>query len=510
MLTTTGGWRRVLPLPALALSAAFLFWPALHQPLMLDDVDVVPRFPPFVPSRVASALALLDRCTLPHYFRPMMAPILFVWHLAFGLEPFPLRLAMLLLQIATAGVLFLIAEALFEDPVAGAIAAALYGLSWIHWDMYWQILNLGASLSDFLLWSALLVYLRRDSAFPASLALASAALLCKDSAVAFAPLATGAGLLSRGNSPRLRRHARILAAWAALYIAARALLPGSPFTNENFWSFSPANALDWRPYRDAVWMMLAPLLAPPSAAEIAYALGSTAWTAAALSLAAFSGAGLSLSLRAGPAPRTAVGAPRALLFAAAGALIGLLPFAFFRGALNLGGAHRFMLGWAALSLGLGAALARLLRALHRIHPAATAAAAFLLPGWIFLGAAARLRYQDPRTPVFSSAPILHDTVESLRRVRSSTAGRLCAGDEMAFVDFPDFLRVPLLLQALERTSIKQAPAPGPRTRWVLRWRRHAKTTEVSVSRPPERASVSSWDDLEPGRPLLRWRSAPRF
>ncbi|MDX6770028.1 MAG: glycosyltransferase family 2 protein [Elusimicrobiota bacterium] len=498
--------------PVLALGAAvlFVFWPALGQPLMLDDLDlfymnrVLPGVDPFL-----WLVALWKRCTFPFYFRPLSVPVFAGWHLLAGDSPAALRGAMLLLHLATAGALWSFARRATGDRVAAWFAAAFYALSWVHWDTLWNVVNAGQAVSELLLWLALGRLL--GGAGGGAFLLATGAVLFKESAVLFALLGPAAEVLARGRAALSVRRLAAYAGWAAAYLGLRSfVLRGASATPPPGieWWWPGAAALDL--YGSAWELIVDPLRRPVPGGELACLLGARgaqageafAWAAAVLALAAL----LAASARRAVARDADASARRAAGPAAFGALVflaGLLPYLFLKTILDWGWAHRvtFSLSGAALVAGLAAAA--LVRRVAARRPAAGLAVAAALCAALVVSPALRVRGQDPALAPFDGVLLCRDAERSGRFFAESVLPSLRPGDRVAFSGAHPHLRLPQLLAGMTGRPPRPAAADGA-SEWVVTRTQTPDGVTLSARREGGPAASTSWTHPTRCDPPRRW------
>lgn len=490
------------PVWMFGVAALFLFWPALGQPLMLDDIDIPAICAIWQPDGFAAvAWKLLDRCMLPFYFRPLTAPVFMLWHYLGGDNPLYLRLVMLAVQVATAAVIFRLVQEAIEDDLAAFFAAAFFALSWIHWDTLWNVANVCQSASDLLFWMALRAVLRPGAAAGGPLLAASAALLFKESAILFAPFALAGEVLLRGRAPSLVRRALLYGAWAAAYLGARVfLLPERtmPVTPLFPWEWPGARILGM--YRAAGEYLVSPLLRPIPRGffDCAWdaggrgALDAFVWTTAVAALAIWLGwAGW----KAASAARDAAGSRRVaglFVFGVFGFFAGLVPYLFLRGMLAWGWVHRLSVSGASLALCFGIAAAWLARAAARRDRRAAAAVCFALMGALFVGSALRIRRQDPRLHTFDGAKIGRETSRTSRFLREHLAPGLRDHERVAFDGFPANLRSPVLFLFREGIRMVAVEAGDPYADWHVRRRESAEGVELGLRRSGGPETTVSW------------------
>ncbi|MFA6003874.1 MAG: hypothetical protein WC881_07385 [Elusimicrobiota bacterium] len=483
---------------ALGAGILFVFWPLFAQPLILEDIGLFRFLHLFQTETFPKACAsLLDRCMLPVYFRPLAAPLLWALFQLFGDAAFPYRLVMALLHWATAYALFRCARRIIGSDGPAFLAASLYAFSWLHWSGLTLVAGVAQSCSDLWFWAALSAALERPG-LGIPMALATASVLFKEHAIVLPLFLAAAWPPARPD--RLGPWTWIAwAGWAGVYIAARALLPGSFLDSPDPYAFHwpgltaiPGYVLAW----NMIWRPFTHLMPDMASLRAPWASLSAAlaWSAAAAALAAALGgtardsAQDCLTKEPGPRLRPALG------FAALGFICGLLPYAAFSDALSADSISRFTLAWGALSIGLGALLAAGLRLLpsgwRKLGPGICLAGF----AWLFLKAAIDFRSPDASLPPFGRWPIMRETRQTMQALQGLTAGKMRPHDRLLFVDFPPVTRLPLLFSlsaprpvhiGTAELAAASASGSGP---WD--WR-------IQRRQYPERICVSARRSLDP-------------
>ncbi len=515
-------------LAALALATTFLLWPALNQPLILDDIDILGINKMLAEvmewgawSRTWQAVELMvRRCTLPFYFRPLNIPLFFLWHFIADDSPFVMRAFMLALHVAAAVAVFRFARDASEDEGTAYFAAGFYALSWIHWDTLWNVVNVGQSVSDLLFWTLLRVSLRPGESLRTTLALLTAAVFFKDSAVMFPAFALLSQALLVGPRSGLPARAGLYGAWTAAYLGARFfLLPGDPSNpGLNYaWRWPGAQGLlDF--YRAAWELLVLPLRGRPAggAFPCLWAPGAdgraeaAAWALAVAAFCAVLGWAAWSLVRAAPrapSPRRAAGL---VALGAAGFVLGIVPYLFIHGFLSWGWAHRVTLSCGALALCFGVAASALARAASRLDRRAGLLACLAVMGSLFAGQAIYIRQQDPGLPPFDGMVMSKETSMTARFFHEKLAPELRNGQSIAFEGFHQSQRVSPMLRALERKWFRHAAPGDVRADWTVRRVEADGKVTLSVRRLGGEEATVTWSHPTVCAPARGWDLAPPY
>ncbi|MDD5630101.1 MAG: hypothetical protein PHU21_13615, partial [Elusimicrobia bacterium] len=342
----------------------FLYWPLLGQPFIRDDIDIQWTLSRdrSVPERLVLR-DLFSRCMLPHFFRPFGAPVFFLFHKAFRLDPAPLRAAILCLSLCGAYLIGRVSAKLSSNTAVGCFSGGLYALSWIHWSGASMTANLPGGIAQVLFWLSLHLFLREDAgrgiaSILGSLLPVTVALGFKEDVIVFPVFLLVLGRMSRPLGA-------VLLAWAGGYLLVRHfLLPNSFLSEASYFHLDRAALLSWKTYADAVALCLEqfrhPVLTRTAwdalAQKAGAAPGRTALWLATAGLAGYACGGcfrkVTLEqIRSGRA-RVRRGAQLAAL-SSAGFFAAVLPYAAFA-AIGPWGVHRLSLAWGASCIGLGA------------------------------------------------------------------------------------------------------------------------------------------------------------
>ena len=493
---------------ALAVGLLVLFWPLLHQPFFWDDVDFIESLSYGRGQSFWESLRpTLERCLLPHYFRPLVAPVMWALSRLFGFEPAAYRAVLLLAHFAAAWGIFRSALQVTRHREAAVFSAALYAFSWIHWDLLAMISNMGQAAAHAFFWWALACYLEDPSRLARSAVLASVALLFKEDAIVFPLYALMAGAAAFPARARLTwKQGGCIAAWAAFYIIGRRSLSSGAYLGE---SFSIGGVLDGNVYWRSLKLLLEPFLHPlPDSYSVRQLLLRFAesptpvltWAAVVVAAGTF----LSLAswdLIAGKAPadlpKVSPRSSRVAAFSAAGFVLGIMPYAAFR-AVHLFNVHRLALAWGAVSLGAGLLLSSAWRAVDVRRRTALFIAWITLANLFFVKAAVDYRYPSPERGPFSRLMTMYETRQVLRLIEPELAAWTREDDRFEIAGLPQPFRLGNLFQSLARWRGRVGVGAAP-ARWSLRRESQGSETRFMLKRLP---SGPSFDFSWPAQPAL--------